>query len=130
MPPKSFMMIFGLLRANALFELKHGVLVVLKHSAMIVICAGLGDGGDVGNAGEFGIVVRFADADFLDGVEGRKHLVDRPEYSTPTLEMPSMVTLSSAAVVPITARLPESSVCTPASVVSVEMGLVEPVERE
>ena len=53
-----------------------------------------------------------------------------PEYSTPTLEMPSMVTLSSAAVVPITARLPLSSVCTPASVVSVEMGLVEPVERE
>jgi len=44
--------------------------------------------------------------------------------------MPSMVTLSRAAVVPITARLPPSSVSTPASVVSVEMGLVEPVERE
>ena len=53
-----------------------------------------------------------------------------PEYSTPTLEMPSMVTLSSAAVVPLTSRFPPSSVCTPASVVSVEIGLVEPVERE
>ncbi len=53
-----------------------------------------------------------------------------PEYSTPTEEIPSMVTLSSAGVVPITARSPLSSVCTPASVVSVEMGLVEPVERE
>ena len=53
-----------------------------------------------------------------------------PEYSTPTDEMPSMVTERSAAVVPSTASWPLSSVCTPASVVSVEMGLVEPVERE
>ena len=53
-----------------------------------------------------------------------------PEYSTPTLEMPSMVTLSRAAVVPITSSSPLSSVCTPASVVSVAMGLVEPVDRE
>jgi hypothetical protein len=53
-----------------------------------------------------------------------------PEYSTPTLLMPSTVTLSSAGVVPMTERLPLSSVWTPASVVSVSMGLVEPVERE
>ena len=53
-----------------------------------------------------------------------------PEYSTPTLLMPSMVTLSSAGVAPMMSRLPLSSVCTPASVVRVEMGLVEPVERE
>ncbi len=53
-----------------------------------------------------------------------------PEYSMPTEDIPSMVTLSSAAVVPMTARLPLSSVCTPASVVSVEIGLVEPTERE
>ena len=53
-----------------------------------------------------------------------------PEYSTPTDEIPSIVTLKSAAVVPVTARFPASSVCTPASVVSVEIGLVEPEERE
>ncbi len=107
------------------------VFMVLKNAAVEVVGAGFGDGGDVGDAAEFGVVVGLADANFLDGVEGGKHFVDGAGvFDADAEEMPSMVTLSRAAVVPHTARLPLSSVCTPASVVSVEMGLVEPVERE
>ena len=54
-----------------------GIFMIFKDAAMIAVGAGLGDGGDVGDAAEFGVVVGLADANFFDGVEGRKHLVDR-----------------------------------------------------
>jgi hypothetical protein len=95
-----------------------------------MVGAGLGDSGDVGHAGEFGVVVRLADANLLDRVEGGKHLVDRAGVLDAHAGDAVDGHAEQAAVVPITARLPLSSVCTPASVVSVEMGLVEPVERE
>ena len=69
-------MIFGLDDRERIVGVEDGVFVVLKEAAVEVDGAGLGDGGDVGNAGEFGVVVGFADADLFDGVEGGEHLVD------------------------------------------------------
>jgi hypothetical protein len=47
-----------------------------------------------------------------------------------TLLMPSMETESMLGFAPPTERLPLESVCTPACVVSVEIGLVEPLPRD
>ncbi len=43
---------------------------------MEAVGAGLGDGGDVGDAGELGVVVGLADADLFDGIERWEHFID------------------------------------------------------
>ena len=50
--------------------------MVLEDAAVKMVVARLGDGGDVGHAREFGVVVGLRDANLLDGIEGREHLVD------------------------------------------------------
>ena len=55
---------------------ENGVLVIFEETAVVVNGPGLGDRGDIGDAGEFGIVVGLADANLFDRIERRKHFVD------------------------------------------------------
>src|SRR5208337_2574472 len=56
-----------------------GVLNVLEDATVEFIGARLGNRGNVGDAPELGWIEVFADLDFFDGVEGRKHLRQRAQ---------------------------------------------------
>src|SRR5579863_8222454 len=56
--------------------IENRVLVILEYPAVVMDGAGLRDRRDVGNPGEFRIIVGLADPDLLDRVEGWEHLVD------------------------------------------------------
>jgi hypothetical protein len=108
-----------------------GVLQVLEDAAVVFAGTGFGDGSDVGYTRELGVVVGLADADLLDGVEGGEHLVDgagvldadAADAVDGDAEQCGRGThnVEVAAVVGLNAGLGGEGI---------EMGLVEPVERE
>ena len=64
-------------KRKGIVRVENGVFIVLEEAAVEVHGARLGDGGNVGNPGKLRAVVRFRDANLLDGVEGGEHLVHR-----------------------------------------------------
>ncbi len=129
-PPKSFMLMRGLASANGSFELKAVFSLFSNRPPWKLTVPALET--VVMSATPENSALLFDSETRISSMELKEGNISLtgPEYSTPTDEMPSMVTLSSAGVAPITERSPVSSVWTPVSVVSVEIGLVDPVDRE